>query len=33
MVSPSTTENVEAVKHEMKDLSDKENDILSNEKY
>ena len=32
MVSPSTTENVEAVKHEIKDLSDKQKDILRNEK-
>ena len=32
MVSPSTTENVEAVEHEIKDLSDKQNDILRNEK-
>ena len=32
MVSPSTTENVEAVKHEIKDLSDKQNDILRNER-
>ena len=32
MVSPSTTENVEAVKHEIKDLSDKQNDVLRNEK-
>ena len=32
MVSLRTTENVKAVEHEMKDLSDKQNDILSNEK-
>ena len=32
MVSPRTTKNVEAVKHEIKDLSDKQNDILRNEK-